>query len=148
MKDSEKLNRLYGDFLKFKTNPINIDIGHPHPVTLARGDQDAFSLNAAISGSVQTIINVVETEAHQGVIRAFIPFQYVARMVTDDNFAYMYLGVMKNNMLLELSKFFDLDKRTVVWNSPGKPNVFFREFENMPGVEVRAYIDKTPVVKE
>lgn len=140
---SEKLNRMYGDFLKIPVTPIDVQLG-AHPVTLANSTEGAFSLNEPVMAKIKNIHCSIETKADQGIIRAMIGMATASRMMDDLGFGYFYLAVLKNAMLTEMSKFFDLNQHEVVWNRPGKSDQYFRDFDNVAGYEIRCYIDKSP----
>lgn len=142
----EKLNRMYGEYLSLPCLPIEVVMGKA-PVTLARSTHDAFSLSAAIDVRTKNINNVIETEADQGIIRATIGLAAASRMIDDLGYGYFYLAVLKNEMLSEMAKFFNLSTNTVVWARPGKSDEYFRDFDDVAGYEIRCYIDKTKVTK-
>jgi hypothetical protein len=142
----EKLNRMYGSFLAEPVIPVEVVLG-AHPVTLAKATADAFTLNAAIYIHTKSIFNVIETEADQGIIRAKVGLAAAARMENSIGYGYFYLAVLKNAMLIEMAKFFDLHQHKVIWNRPAKPYQYFIDFDDVAGYEIRCYIDKTPEVK-
>jgi hypothetical protein len=142
----EKLNRMYGEYLALPCLPVEVVMGK-QPVTLARSTDDAFTLNTAIDVHTKNINNVIETEADQGIIRATIGLAAASRMIDDLGYGYFYLAVLKNEMLSEMAKFFNLSNHKVVWNRAGKSNEYFIDFDNVAGYEVRCYIVKTKVSK-
>ena len=140
----EQLNRMYGSFLEIKCLPIEVNM-KSHPVTLAGKTEGAFTLNDSVSATTRNLNNIYETQADQGIIRANIGLASSSKMLTDLGYGYFYLSILKNAMLMELSKFFNLNDHKVIWSRPGKVDEFFRDFDNVAGYEVRAYIDKSQI---
>lgn len=140
----ERLNRMYGSFLAEPVIPVEVVMG-AQPVTMAKATDAAFMLNDSIN--TKNIFNVIETEADRGIIRAKVGLAAAARMENSIGYGYFYLAVLKNAMLIEMAKFFDLHKHKVIWNRPAKPDNYFLDFDTVAGYEIRCYICKTPEVK-
>lgn len=135
-----KLNLLYGNFLSAQWNPLEIQFD-ADAVTIAKNDESPFMLKA-VSGYTKTIINEIEIEGSQFVIRGVVPYSFITRIEKDPGYGFFYLALVKNEMLKQLAKYVNLNKYTVVWNRPGIIPSWFIELDHIAGFEIRAYVNR------
>lgn len=130
------LDSMYGSFLDKPIEPVKVN--DLKSLTIAKNEDCAFSLAEAdmpFSG-----VDFTPCNGDQGIVRVKLGYSHVARMESDFWYGIQILALLKNAMIAELAKNFDITKYKVHFALPGRPGKYFSDSLSSASVEIRAYI--------
>lgn len=141
---TNKLNLMYGSFLREDHTPF--DANGISGVTKAKNTEGAFMLQSPDKFLKSGFEVNISPDFDQIVARAFIP--YSAAIQISDNYSQgvFLLSLIKNDMLLSVVKEITSDFDKPTFQRPGQPALYFRELENLAGVELRCFAARKPAV--
>lgn len=135
-----KLDIMYGEFLKAPHTPIKIDLNSG--ITFVGKTQDAFVLKLPITGSIMPV-SVTKTPEKDAAIIVRATFSYIiAEKIEKDIFSgFMFLSLLKNAMMSAVAEYVNLDDVEIAsFERPGRTGVYFSEVSEAAGKELRFYV--------